>query len=100
MRGKPSVITLSSWSRTMSGFAAFSQPARCTIRLRTELTFQAATRTAIDMPSDGEGSAAAAGRGCVGVAHLERGVDKILDEVDLGTGQQVERSRVHEQLHP
>src|SRR5438046_689980 len=50
--------------------------------------------------SDGEGSAAAAGGGGVGVADLEGSADKIFDEIDLGAGQEIERSSVHEELDP
>src|SRR3546814_17380911 len=40
--------------------------------------------------SDREGGAAAAGRGVVGVLDMEGGAGEVLDEVDLGAGQQAE----------
>jgi len=54
----------------------------------TELTFQDAIFTGnAGLLVDGKGIAAAAGRGCVGVSDGEGGTDKVLDEIDFGTGQ-------------
>ena len=49
---------------------------------------------------DGEGTAAAAGGNRIGVAHLEGGADQILDEIDLRSGEQIERRVVDHHFDP
>src|SRR5215471_16967688 len=81
---------------TTSGRAERSQSSSWTIRVLTELTFQVARR----IGSGGKGIAAAAGSSGVGIAHLERSADQVLDIVDLGALEQVERYRVDQHGHP
>jgi len=66
----------------------------------TELTFQLAIFTTRQASGDREGVAAAAGRGGVRVLDLEGGAHHVLDEIDLGAVEKVERGVVDDDLHP
>src|SRR5262245_38579743 len=100
MRGSSSSRHLISWSSTTSGAALFSQPVRCGMRTRSELTLKLATVSTSRPLADRERAAAAAGGLGVRVLDLERGADQIFDEIDLGAGQEVERGVVDDDLHP
>src|SRR5579883_355070 len=51
-----------------------------------------------DLSTDREGIAAAAGRGGVRIAHLEGGAHHVLDEVDLGAPDELQRYRIDDEL--
>src|SRR5260221_3756836 len=86
----------------MSGCAVSSQARTLVSRALIELTFQVATLTTfrrLGRSGDREGVAAAAGRGGVRVLDLEGGAHHVLDEIDLGAVEEVERGVVDDDLH-
>src|SRR4051794_29352274 len=89
-RGNSSLTHLVSCSSTTSGAAVASQSRRCGMRALTELTFQVATVVGMGRLC-GEGGAAAAGRGGVGILHHEHGAGEIFDIIEFRTGQEIER---------
>src|SRR5262249_33413889 len=96
--GKSASGHLVSCRQSTSGCADASHSKTLGRRTLIELTFQLAIFTTIAASADRERVAAAAGRGGVRVLDLERGAHHVLDEVDLGAGEEVERDLVNDDL--